>query len=221
MGMITSVGSAVLARSASVLAEIPPPLQETGAFRKWVLEQPLPLTAVLVLAGVVVWFILRGQGKTKEGTRVGGVLVLLAVVVMALGTLIETEQEKLKARTRELVAAVASANVTKVGPMLTDDVYAQPFGFPRNVIFAKMESTLGGSLKIKEHKISTLRAVLEGQNAARTQLRVHVVADGALYNGPVGSWWMIHWRKDASGVWKADEIEMQQVDFAEVSSLRP
>jgi hypothetical protein len=221
MGLFTSVGSAVLARSATVLGEIPPPLQETGAFRKWVLEQPVPLGVVLVLAAIVAWFILRGQGKAREGTRVGGILVLLAIAVVATGSLVETEQEKLKARARELVAAVASANTTRVGPMLTDDVIAQPFGLPRDVILSKMESTLGGSLRIKEHKISTLRAALEGKSMARTQLRVHVVADGALYAGPVGSWWMIHWRKDAAGVWKADEIEMQQLDGMDVSSIRP
>ncbi len=199
MGLISSVGSAAFARSVYVLSDIPSPLPETGAFRMWVLERPIPLTVALLAAALLIWFIMRGQGKERDGIRAGGVLALLAAGVFAAGTLVTTEQETLKARARELVDAVTKADSTRVSAMLTDDAYVQPFGFPKDVILSKMESTLGRSITIKEHSIGTLRAAVEAPNMARTQLRVHVVSDGLLYAAPVGSWWMLRWRKEPSG----------------------
>lgn len=221
MGFTSSLGSALLARSAGVLADIPLPLKESGGVSKWVLEQPLPLSAILLLAGVALWYMLRGQGKEKDALRVGALMVVLAALVFAAGTFIETEPEKLKARARELVAAVAKADSTRVGPMLADNAVAQPWGLSRSVTLSKMESHLGRSITIKEHKIHTLRAAVDGAATGRTQLRVHVVADGALYAGPIGSWWMLRWRKDPGGEWKVVEIEMQQLDGVDVGSIRP
>jgi ketosteroid isomerase-like protein len=221
MGPTTSLASALLARSAPVLAEIPDALRETGVLRIWVLERPLPLTIAVAAAGALAWFILRSRGKPREANAAGRILVALAGLVFAAGAAVRTEQETLKARVREVVAAVAKADSTAVAGFLTDDAYVVPFGFQRDAIITKMESTLGRAITIKEHRVRSIRAVLDSPASARTQFRVHVVADGALYAGPVGSWWMLRWRKDPSGQWKVAEIEMQQLDGADVQSLRP
>jgi hypothetical protein len=221
MGFTSSLGSALLARSAGVLAEIPLPLKEPGGVSKWVLEQPLPLAVILLLAGVVLWYVIRGKGKEKQATRVAALMLTLAALVYATGTFVVTEQEQLKARTRELVAAVAKADSTRVGPLLADNAVAQPWGLSKSVTLSKMESHLGRSITIKEHTIRTLRAAVDRPGSARTQLRVHVVADGALYAGPIGSWWMLRWSKDPGGEWRVVEIEMQQLDGVDVGSIRP
>jgi hypothetical protein len=107
--------------------------------------------------------------------------------------------------------------------MLTSDVIAMPFGFERDTILSKMETYLGNTHRIKEYSIHQLRAVKDGPNVARTQMRVRVTTEGALYSGPAGSWWMVSWRRDAPGAeWKVMQLEMQQLDFVgDVKSLRP
>lgn len=221
MTLIANLGSAALARSAYVLGDIPLPLQESGGFRMWVLERPIPTVVVLVAAAAIFWFVMRRQGKEKDGTRGALVLLALAVATFATGTFIETEAEKLKARTREIVAATAKADVTAVSGMLTQDAYASPFGLSREQMLNRMEATLGRQFTIKEHRISSLRASVESDTRARTQFQVHAVSESLMYNLPVGSWWMVSWRKDGGGDWKASQIEMQQFDLGEPGTLRP
>ena len=221
MGFDFSVVSAGLARSAGVLAAAPTPLPGPGAFQAWVLERPLAPAVLLLVVGVVLWFILRGQGKEKEGRRAALALGVLGVGVFAAGTLVETTNEKLSARARELVAAVATVNSTQVDGFLASDAIAMPWGFSREVIMRRLEADLGRAFPIKEHAVQQVRAKVDGPNLARTQLRVRVVVDSPLYNIPNSSWWMVSWRKEAAtGEWKVIQIEAQQIDgVGDVSNI--
>ena len=216
--------SASFARSVCGLGDAPNPLATPGGFQMWVLERPLAPALLFVGAGVLLWFILRSQGKTKQGGAVAAGLALLGVGVFVTGALVETREEKLIARTRELVDAVASVNTTGVDALLASDAVVMPFGFPRDVILARLQSDLGGRYPIKEHSILAVRAKVDGPNTARTQVHVRVVSpESTLYAAPIGSWWMVTWRKDrGSGEWQVRELEMQQLDtVGDVSQLRP
>lgn len=214
--------SAALARSALVLGDTPPLLPDAGPFQKWVLEQPLIPAILLVGVGAALFYILRGQGKAKEGRNLALVLSLVGVAIYVAGSLVETTGEKLQTRARKLVDAVARVNSTEVDQLLAPDASVAPWGFDRDTIMRRLENDLGRVYPIKSHSIQSLRAHVDGPNSARTQVRVTVVSDGALYSGPTGSWWLISWRKDsATGEWKVREIECQSIDFLDVKSLRP
>jgi hypothetical protein len=65
---------------------------------------------------------------------------------------------------------------------------------------------------------------VDGPNTARTQVHVRVVSpESTLYAAPIGSWWMVTWRKEgSSGEWKVRELQMQQLDsVSDVSQIRP
>jgi uncharacterized protein YjhX (UPF0386 family) len=215
--------SASLARSVLVLGDAPPLLPDAGPFQKWVLEQPLAPSLLLLAVGAALFYILRGQGKAREGRTFGLVLALLGVAIYVTGTLVETANEKLVARAREFVNAVATVNSTQVDGFLAPDASVAPFGFDRDTIMRRLEADLGHAYRIKSHSIQSVRAVVDGPSLARTQVRVTAVVDSALYAAPVGSWWMITWRQDTpGGVWKVREIELQALDrYDDVKNLRP
>lgn len=214
--------SAALARSVVVLGEGPALLPSSGPFQKWVLERPLTPAVLCIVIAAVAWYILRSQGKARQGAQAAGVLALVGIAIYVTGSVVQTTGEKLMLRTRELVNAVAAADPTRVGTMLASDAVAMPWGFDRDVILARLESDLGRRFVIKQHSIHELRAAIDGANAARTQVRVRVVTDALLYEAPVGSWWMISWRKDNAGEWTVRETQMQQLDgVSDVTTIRP
>lgn len=223
MGSISDAGSAALARLVCVLGKAPAALPSSKGYERWILENPLPLTALFVLAGLLMWFVMRGKGRAKEGAWIAAAFLVLGAIVMGTGMLVQTEREVLTARSHVLVDAVATVNVAKVSGMLAGDVVVAPFGFGKDMILRRLESDLGGMYAIKEHRVLEAVAAIDGPNSARTQVHVRATPDEGLYNAPVGSWWMLHWRKDGkTGEWMVTQLELQQMDgVGSVDSIRP
>ena len=224
MGMAIIDVSASFARSARVFAEAPNPLPASGGLQMWIFERPLAPALLFVGAGMLLRFVLRSQGKAKEGGMIAAGLVLLGIGIYAVGSLVETAEEKLAARTRELVDAVATVNTSRVDAMLASDAVVMPWGMVREEILARLQSDLGGRYPIKEHSVLTVRANVESPAAARTQVHVRVVSpESTLYAAPIGSWWLVTGGRDgASGEWKVRELEMQQLDaVGDPSQIRP
>lgn len=206
---------------AQVLTEPPVPLlPDPPAIEHYLLESPWMACAVLVIAGFVGLIVLNRQGKAGRGVQVAGAGILLAAVVFVLATVVKTEREALAERTLELVARTATVDTAGLSPLLSDRVavstsLALPIAIPvdKATLLDSVRKTLGESYRIEKHTTGRVRAVIDGQNTARTQVRVWVtLAKGqAYYDAPVGSWWRIEWRKEGDE-WRVVTLTLQQVD---------
>ena len=183
------------------------PLPEPGVVEKYLFEGSPILWAGLVVAGIVGFVALRGQGKVKAGLIALGGFAGLAGLAIVLATFVQTDREALLYRVEELVAVTADADADALATYLDDDVRLSIRGFgldmPRDRILGLVRTQLAGSYAIREHTVLERQAVIDGPGSARTQVSVRV--DGEGY-GRVGSWWAIDWQDRGDG-WRVVAIE--------------
>ncbi|CAN5751188.1 hypothetical protein BH11PLA1_BH11PLA1_07850 [soil metagenome] len=195
---------------------MPPPLDSPPVFEEYVLVSPWPLAVVCAVLGIAAcWVLLRlGRGRALA------IALLLIGLVLAAGTLIaaglvETERERVMARTRELVTAAARADFSGVDALLAPDARVVNLGSgeiarPRLMSMVERDLAASGRYALKSHAIGTVRAVIDGPNTARAQVNVTVTP--AAFGFATSSWWLLRWRMDAGGVWRITTIEPQQID---------
>jgi hypothetical protein len=184
--------------------------------------QPWLISAILLLLGGSIWFMLRNQGKPRPGALALLILALLAIGLQVAAMLVTTDRERLTAATEELVRSTATAQTGAVERLLASDVRLiaerdrlGPFaisssGWDKDEILAQVNRTLGGAYRLKEYAILQTQAEQRGPTSGRTQVRVRVVPEA--YPAPTLSWWRIEWRKE-SGDWKAVLIQPLEVGF--------
>ena len=188
-----------------------PALPEPSAFQKFVFEQPLLPAIALALLGVVLFVGLRNAGKTKAA--LGACLGLLVVAggLVATGTLVETERERLLAQQDALVRAVADADLDALESLLADDVRlrarrlsAITNGMGKPAFLTCLRTTTGGAYRVRDYGIIERQGVLDGPNAARTQVYLRVDSESA---GGTFTWFRLAWRRNPDGAWRVIEIE--------------
>ncbi|HMN42629.1 MAG TPA: hypothetical protein PKE29_17445 [Phycisphaerales bacterium] len=191
----------------------PPPLAH------YLVENPWPVIAGLGLAGVVALILMQRRDRLKDGLKALAAALALAAAVFAAATLITTQRETLADRTRAAATLAAAANTTDLRDLLTDRAYVRAFGpipMPRGRedLLNTVRSTLGGSYIVKDLKIGPVRAVIDGPNVARSQVRVWATLGGeqALYNAPIGAWFRLGWTRDGAGPWRITDITVLQLD---------
>jgi hypothetical protein len=202
-----TVGRQLLGPSADAV----PPLPGPSLLEAWVLGDPVPLGAGLALVGLAVaWFMGRGK-RSGRGLVAGGVLVLLALVVLAAGLLTTTAREQMLRATRALTASIAAVDLAAVEPLLDVHVRVDAPG--------RLNKALGLSLRGRDEVLGVIERRLRGRYSAQV-LEVRAVADGPEVGrsqvrvrglNPDGSWlghswWEIDWYKRPEG-WVAAEIE--------------
>ena len=183
----------------------PPPLE------RYLLEQPLVPVVVLLLAGIVAVFALRNAGKPKAGVLALVAAALAASCVVLTATMVTTSREDLLARQDTLVGAVADAEIDTLDRLLSPDARMPPVRIPmlsgglsRERILSTVASTTGGAYPVGDFGIVERQAVIDGANAARTQIHVRVEPENA---GGTFVWFQIAWRLDPQEGWRAVEIE--------------
>ncbi len=200
-------------------------LPRPGPFAALFDGQPWLVSAVLVLAGLAAWYILRNQNQPRRAAAAAFVSVALAVGLNIAARMIVTERERVSEATLELVRATASGDPARLSPLLAADAVAianQSFpgvpiprdGMGKDALLELVSRTLGGTYAVKEYGVLETQAQVTGASAARTHVRVRVTP--RYTEAPVLSWWRIDWRKSGDQ-WQAVLIE--PLDFGTVRSL--
>lgn len=191
-----------------------PGIAEPGLVEQWVLSNPWPLTLVLLGIGVGGSLVAGRLGRpARQGLAVLLTGVVLAVVVAAVGTFVTTDREVIMERTRELVERAVKADGAGIGEVLGDRAELRGIGrnpIGRERLLSLINSDMRGRFEVKEHRVRTLRGVIDPVGGALTQ--VEVVVTPAQFAFPIGSWWQIRWQKDPAGVFRVLSIECQQID---------
>ncbi|MEM7622009.1 MAG: hypothetical protein AAF235_02260 [Planctomycetota bacterium] len=213
MELLWVVEGVVAARLAQLEDWVAPeitPLPEPPLFERLLFESPLLLAIAAVVIGLVAMFALVSRGKRKAA------LVVLACGLASgggsfvLGGAVETERERLDARTRELVAVTVASEIDRLGEMLTEDArvdvpQVSRAEIPLGTLLGEgyLAAQLARAAGVRDHGIREVQAHADGPNVARTQVSLWVQpGDG----GRTGSWWLMDWQRGGDGVWRARRI---------------
>ncbi|MCB9839081.1 MAG: DUF4440 domain-containing protein [Phycisphaeraceae bacterium] len=194
----------------------PAPLPESMSPIAWATEQPLIVALALAAAGIACWVLLSRREQAKLGTMIGGALMFMAVAVFALGTLIETDRERLERRTREFVAAAVDADIPALEDLILPDAVLAASGRTiaddaRGQIESLSQAQQAAGV-IESWRVSKVQAVQGGSNVGTTQFRARVTPRAG---GVTLSWWKLHWRRDAEGAWRCSSIDCLAINGRE------
>lgn len=229
--MIFQPAPVILAQFNALQTQTPavPMLDDPPALIYYTVEWPWGLVAVLAGLGVVALLGLNARGQGRKGLIACGVCFGWAMLVFVLASVITTGRERLRDRTRELIEATAKADTTALRPMLGENVQLRaPAGAPlatgRDMLLDRVKQYPGERFQIASLRMSDVQAVIDGENVARSQLRVWVRIKDSAYDLPIGSWWRIDWRRDPVpstggstgateyGPWRATGLTALQID---------
>lgn len=186
----------------------PPPLPDPPAIEVWLFEQPLISAGLALGAGALVWFVFRAKGKPRQGALAGGGLAALAIVLGVAGSAVETARERVAALSEDLLAAAREGDAAGLDGLLANDLALDVGG--RGGDSGDKAFVLEAVGKLKEQAVIDAVRVrspvsLDGPDAARSQVWVRTGGTGF---GPSLSWWMVSWRRQPDGQWRAHLIEL-------------
>jgi hypothetical protein len=212
---LTTLGPLAAALSAQLPKSNPPPPLPAGPFfERLLFEQPFGLATGFALAAVVAFVALNRNGKARTAVLAAGACAALALGSHLLSTMVVTPREQIAAATRALVDATAKADIGALDPMLAPDVRFSsrlslpgmsipPSGFDKPTLLTAVSRLFGQAYPLKDHSVKEVQSSIDGPNSGRTQVKVWVQIEGI----PNTSWWLVRWRMDADGQWRATTIE--------------
>lgn len=187
------------------------PLPEPGFVQRFVLEQPALPAVVILIAGLVALIALRQRDAFRAGLIAFLTAALLAIALVAAGSLIDTDREQLIARQDRLVHAVAHAEIRELDRLLAPDARVGGNELPvlrggldREAILSTVRTYLGQRFTVSTLGTIERQAVVDGPNAARTQIYLRVVTESS---GQTWTWFRIGWRLGDDGQWRAVLVE--------------
>ncbi len=202
----------ILAQLDNLIPPDPPPLGSPPLLQRLVLEQPLPLVALLVLAGFGLMYYLNSRGQGRRALVAGFGLILAGAAVWVLGSVVTTRRERLMTATADLVGVTARLDEAGMDRLLADDVHLfsrlRAAGFSvaaGGVDKETLMSLARGALTqypVREQYVSRLQAEVTGPSTGRSQVLVRVVVGDGSFSMPHLSWWRIVWREQG-GQWRA------------------
>src|SRR6185369_11084142 len=132
----------------------PTPLPSPSGISHWLLEAPIPLMLLILLAGIVAYVLLSKRVKRRAAMLTLFLAGILAGAVFAIARTIKTDREQLMARTTDLVDAVAAGDPAKLDPLLRSDAREATFNFSRDTILARVGADMKGQYALKTHSVS-------------------------------------------------------------------
>jgi hypothetical protein len=189
----------------------PPPLPDPPLFEHHLLESPWVIMLLCTIAAGVCWSVSQRLRYPRPLRVAAAVLLMLGFAVVAAAFLVTTDRERVGTRTRELVAAVARADLAAVRAIFRDDArlyfFEQPEGLPLQGILDRLERDFipGGSYHVTEHSVLDVQVVLDNANRARVQVRVRVTPVAT--STPYTSWWRLDYARGVDGEWRVTGIQ--------------
>lgn len=179
-------------------------------------EEPLLTSGVALFMGVVLFFILYRLGKHHRALIAVVVAIAVAAALYIVAHVVETDREKVKARTRALVSAVERADLVTIEEMLAPSVAGVVYGTTRapsrDALLRELDTALQ-QYRVASARVSTLEAASPIKGAAQTRARVVIRApEATLYDIPNNVWFLIDWRIDDKGRWVATRIELEMIE---------
>ena len=206
---------ALLAQGLAGLdAKAPPPLPSQPFFQRFFLESPTVVVVIAVGISLVAFAILGTRGRPRQARIAAAAGALTASIVIALATLIETDQEKMENATERMIHAVAQADTASLEELLTPDaVLLSPLsGQPltRDQVLARIATDFvaGRPYHVRDHRVLAMQASMDGERAGRVQVKVRITPDDG---PPTPVWVRLDFEKGPDGEWRAGGIAVLSV----------
>ena len=187
----------------------PPPAALPGSplFDRLVLERPLVLLVALCAAAGFTLMVAIARDQRRAGATIAALLLLAAAGVFVLSALVQTPREALAARTRTLIAALATVDTPALDDLLADNaVMRYAFargGIGKDAIITHVQRYLGADYALASHSVREMQATLDGPRVGRTQVRVRAISRA----GPrLTSWWLLDWTRGDDQAWRVTQI---------------
>lgn len=187
-----------------------PSLPEPPAIGHALLENPIPVVILAVALGLAAYAVCARLGRRRTGLIGMGVGLGLGALVLVVSMAVQTGREQVKARTIELVDAVAGADDAALGRLLSEDVrlFARnaSAGEPKGQIISWIDTSLspGSMYEVESHRIDEVQAEVKPSGQfARTRATVTVTPARA---PPTRCICMLSWQK-VDGEWVAVEVQ--------------
>lgn len=196
----------------------PPPV---GPVTRYVLENPYPLGAVLLVAALIVgWTAL--QGGDRRRLLVGGALLVAGALVLLVGRIVVTAGEHGEATTRAFVDAVVAEDLTGADGLLAPGA-TMSFGSPQNpgwdrdYLRGRISDT-AARFDIETNRITMLRGYEREDGSAEVHLACWTEVDGGW--GPTPTSWVLRVREQPDGDWLIERIAWISANGQPVTGMR-
>jgi hypothetical protein len=214
LGLLASASTSFAQSSKGGLSflEVPDPIPLPGPSMgtRLLFENPLPVTLVLLVAGLVLYVVLNARGRFKQGLALAGACVLVAGGLWILAALVQTEHEKMRGAARDLVDAVATVDLAQMDELLAPEARLSSVPTLGDMGKAAIIEAVGGNLgpgrvfEIDEYAIQEMQTALDGPSSGRVQLRMRVDVKQMGY--PNVSWWALGLSLGPDGNWRVVSI---------------
>lgn len=188
----------------------PPPVD---LVTRYLLENPYPLTLVLLAVGAVLtWTALR---DAQRGRLRGGIMMLLlGVAALVIGALVTTPAEHAEQTTREFVEAVVGNDLVGARAMMTDETTLS-IGSPLNPgvgidFIQERLDRLHGRYRIESNAIR----MLDGYRLSSDEAEVHLGCLTEAGYGYTPSRWVLRVRRQPDGTWKVVRLTCVSINNA-------
>ncbi len=189
---------------AQVFEPSMPSIAPTPLVERWVTGSGLPGAGLLLGLAVLAVVALPRAGRPRLAWPVAGALALAGLGVLAIGQLVVTDREALRAQARDLVDAAVEPDRDALRTLLHPDArvrsrFASAQGRDRIIPLAERASGY-----VSGHTVREVRVDLRGPRVARTQVRVSVQGDAI----PPASWWQVDWQRPSDDApWAVTNVE--------------
>ena len=184
---------------------------------RYFLENPWPLAIFLILAAFVLLLIWNNRGDHRWGL-VSGACCLLAGLVFLIASMVTTPGEHARALVRGMVENAESGNVEGILAVIAPQasLHLESLKHPGRS-FEQLEGSirsLGGSNRITDNTITSLRAWTISDDRAQVQLGCRTTTESAWR--PVPTRWVFEVQSTPEGGWL-----VRRIAFASLAGKAP
>lgn len=179
------------------------------AFERWVFEQPIPLAAACLAAGIGISIALSRRGETRRAILAGLLFATLSATVFLTGLFTTTTRERLTELTSEFIRRVIAADADWASEHIADSLIVVSAG-EGYVGFGKPQlvDTIRGFdyFRTEEWHEKPRGAAIDAEGLARTQTTVRIKA-GYLQSQMIPSTWEFTWNRTNEDRWLLTRLE--------------